>query len=246
MFSPKIQDIILSGEHLRILLNLFPMALPTPCPSPTIAPSILSADFGNLSAEIQSITKAGADWIHVDVMDGTFVPPITFGDNVVSIAKKATSIPLDVHLMIVDPEKHLESFAKAGANVITVHQEVCPHLHKTLGGIRALGCAAGVSINPATAVESIFDVLSEADLVLVMTVNPGFGGQKFIAECLTKISKLSAEIKRRGLNTRIEVDGGINPSTAKQCRDAGASIFVAGSAVFGAADRGEMIKQLRG
>lgn len=221
------------------------MSLPTPCPNPTIAPSILAANFGNLQKEIEDITAAGADWLHIDVMDGTFVPPITFGDNLVTLAKKTTKLPLDVHLMIVNPEKHLESFANAGANVITVHQEVCPHLYKTLTAIRALGCASGVSINPATPVENVFDALEVADLVLVMTVNPGWGGQPFIPGCLEKIKKLSAEIKRRGLKTRIEVDGGINPSTAKECALAGASIFVAGSAVFGNPDKAAVIKQLR-
>lgn len=222
------------------------MPLPTSSPIPTIAPSILAADFGNLESELKDICAAGADWIHIDIMDGTFVPPITFGDNLINIAKKVCVIPLDVHLMIVNPEKHLEAFAKAGANIITVHQEVCPHLHKTLAAIRALGCASGVSINPATAVESIYEALEVADLVLIMTVNPGWGGQSFIPSCVDKIRKLKAEIDRRGLKTRIEVDGGINPSTAAECAAAGASIFVAGSAVFGNADRASVITKLRG
>lgn len=221
------------------------MSLPNSPSTSIIAPSLLAADFGNLEKEIKEITKAGADWLHIDVMDGTFVPPITFGDNLVCLAKKATNIPLDVHLMIVNPEKHLETFAKAGANVITVHQEVSPHLHKTLAGIRALGCGSGVSINPATPVESIYDALEMADLVLIMTVNPGWGGQSFIPSCLDKIKKLSTEIKRRSLRTRIEVDGGINAHTAKECATAGATIFVAGSSIFGSSDRSEAIKNLR-
>lgn len=221
------------------------MSLPPPYPSPCIAPSILAANFGKLEQELKDVSAAGADWIHIDVMDGAFVPPITFGDNLVALAKRSCQLPLDVHLMIVNPEKHIESFSKAGANVITVHQEVCPHLHRTLGAIRSLGCAAGVSINPATPVESIYDSLDVTDLVLIMTVNPGWGGQPFIPICLEKIKKLSVEIKRRGLATRIEVDGGINARTAKECSQAGASIFVAGSAVFGAPDRSEAIKQIR-
>lgn len=210
-----------------------------------ISPSVLAADFGNLSNEIENISACGADWIHIDVMDGVFVPPITFGDNLVKVAKKASKLPLDVHLMIVNPEKHIQSFAEAGASVITVHQEASDHLHRTLSSIRELGVAPGVSINPATAAENVFEVLEVADLVLVMTVNPGWGGQAFIPACLEKIKKLRTEIDRRGLKTRIEVDGGINHSTAKHCLDAGASILVAGTAIFGSNDRSVAIRNLR-
>ena len=210
-----------------------------------VSPSVLAADFGNLSHEIENISASGADWIHIDVMDGVFVPPITFGDNLVKIAKKASQLPLDVHLMIVNPEKHIQSFAEAGASVITVHQEASNHLHRTLASIRELGVSPGVSINPATPAENVFEVLEVADLVLVMTVNPGWGGQAFIPACLEKIKKLRAEIQRRGLKTRIEVDGGINDCTAKQCLDAGASILVAGTAIFGSADRAAAIRSLR-
>lgn len=220
--------------------------LPSPCPSPTIAPSLLAADFGKLESEIVSIAKDGADWLHIDVMDGSFVPPITFGDNVVALARKLTKIPLDVHLMIVRPEEHIESFAKAGANVITIHQEVSPHLHRSLSAIHALGCCSGVSINPSTPVEAVYDVIGVADLILVMTVNPGWGGQSFIPHSLDKVKKLSEEIKRRGAHTRIELDGGINPATAKETIRAGASILVAGSAVFGHSNRAKAMKDLRG
>jgi ribulose-phosphate 3-epimerase len=221
------------------------MKLPDSDKKVIIAPSLLASDFGNLQSEILKATTAQADWLHIDVMDGTFVPPITFGDNLVSVAKKNSSLPLDVHLMIVEPEKHIETFAKAGANIITVHQETCPHLHRTLASIKDLGVSAGASINPATPVESLFDCLEVADLVLVMTVNPGWGGQKFIHSCLKKIEKIQNEISRRGLSTRIEVDGGINSETAKLCRQAGASIFVAGSYLFSAANMKDAIASLK-
>jgi ribulose-phosphate 3-epimerase len=210
-----------------------------------VAPSILAADFGQLSNEIQSVQNAGADWLHIDVMDGSFVPPITFGANMVEAAKRSCTLPLDVHLMIRSPELHIETFKKAGANRVTVHQEVCPHLHRVLGSIRAAGMKSGACVNPGTPVETLFPVLELCDLVLVMTVNPGWGGQEFIPSTLAKIGALSQEIKRQGVHTLIEVDGGIQSETAKKCSAQGASVMVAGSSIFGAKDRRAAIQSLR-
>lgn len=199
-----------------------------------IAPSILSADFGRLSAHVQEVEKAGADWIHVDVMDGHFVPNITIGPLIAEAVNRATELPLDVHLMIEAPDRYLGAFVDAGADRITVHQETCPHLHRTLQEIRGLGALPGVALNPSTPVESIRDVIPELEMILIMTVNPGFGGQRFIPRSparLMQLGQLLAEEGRTGL--AVEVDGGIDEQTAPTVVEAGANVLVAGSAVFG-------------
>ncbi|HEY4119274.1 MAG TPA: ribulose-phosphate 3-epimerase [Byssovorax sp.] len=206
-----------------------------------IAPSILSADFGRLAEEIAAVDEAGADWIHVDVMDGRFVPNITIGPVVVAAARAATKKPLDVHLMIVEPERYVESFAQAGADRISVHIEASPHLHRTIQQIRAAGAKPGVVLNPHTTEEQVRHVLGDVDLVLVMSVNPGFGGQRFIPEALDKLRALRASIDARGRDVALEVDGGVAPETARAVCDAGARVLVAGSAVFGAVKHGEPI-----
>ncbi len=210
-----------------------------------IAPSILSADFARLADEIRSAEAAGADWIHVDVMDGRFVPNITVGPFIVEAVRSVTKLPIDVHLMIVEPEKYLKDFAQAGANIITVHQEACPHLERTLASIRDLGCKSGVSLNPATSHHTLEYVLHQMDLVLLMTVNPGFGGQSFIPQVVPKIGAISQWRKEKNLSFDIEVDGGINPKTASVVKKAGANVLVAGSAVFGAADRKKVMDEMR-
>jgi ribulose-phosphate 3-epimerase len=202
-----------------------------------IAPSILSADLGRLAEEIQSVEAARADWIHVDVMDGRFVPNITLGPVVVKAARAATRLPLDVHLMIVEPERYLEAFAEAGADVISVHVEASTHLQRTLTEIRRLGKKAGVVLNPQTHESAIEYVLDDVDLVLVMSVNPGFGGQHFLPAVLPKVAAIRSMIDRRGLNVDLEVDGGVAPETALEVVRAGADVLVAGSAVFGKSDR---------
>ncbi|WP_034550475.1 ribulose-phosphate 3-epimerase [Carnobacterium funditum] len=210
-----------------------------------ISPSILSADFANLERDIRLVEEGGADYIHVDVMDGHFVPNLTFGANVVSAIRPITKLPLDCHLMIENPENYIEAFAKAGADIITVHVESTYHIHRAIQLIKNQGVKAGVVINPGTAVESIMPVLSEVDMVLVMTVNPGFGGQSFIKETVSKISLLSNLKKDRGYRYEIEVDGGISPETAKICKNAGANVFVAGSYIYDAPKPIERLMSLK-
>ncbi|MDH6364277.1 ribulose-phosphate 3-epimerase [Enterococcus sp. PF1-24] len=210
-----------------------------------IAPSILSADFANLQRDIELVEKAGADYIHVDVMDGQFVPNITLGPNVVAAIRPVTKLPLDVHLMIVNPEQYIEAFAKAGSDIITVHAEATVHLHRAVQMIKGLGVKAGVVINPGTPVSAINHVLSMVDQVLIMTVNPGFGGQSFIDECLEKIAEVAAIRDEKGYSYDIEIDGGGNPETAKRCKAAGANVIVAGSYIYDAEDPTERIQLLK-
>lgn len=210
-----------------------------------IAPSILSADFGHLHDDVRAVAAAGADWIHVDVMDGHFVPNLTIGPLVVAAARKACDLPFDVHLMIAHPDAYAAAFRDAGADLITVHAETCPHLHRTLQVVRATGAKVGVSLNPHSPLNPLEHILDEVDLVLLMTVNPGFGGQKFIRGVLPKIRKLREMIRARGLTVDISVDGGINSATVFEAAAAGANVFVAGSAVFGAPDYGDAIAELR-
>ncbi|MBK7578733.1 MAG: ribulose-phosphate 3-epimerase [Myxococcales bacterium] len=210
-----------------------------------IAPSILSADLGRLAEEIQAVERGGADWIHVDVMDGRFVPNISLGPVVVRAARAATLLPLDVHLMIVEPERYVEAFAEAGADVISVHVEASLHLQRTLAEIRRLGKKAGVVLNPHTHESSIEHVLDDLDLILVMSVNPGFGGQRFLPSALPKLRALRGMIEQRGLAIDLEVDGGVAPDTARSVIEAGANVLVAGSAVFGQSDRAAAIQALR-
>ncbi|MFS0574270.1 ribulose-phosphate 3-epimerase [Sporosarcina sp. 179-K 3D1 HS] len=210
-----------------------------------IAPSILSADFSKLAEEVKEVEAAGAELIHIDVMDGHFVPNITMGPIVVEALRPVTNLPLDVHLMIENPDAYIEAFADAGADYITVHVEACRHLHRTLQLIRSKGVKSGVVLNPHTPVESILHVLDEVDMVLFMTVNPGFGGQKFIHSVIPKVKQLADIIKERGLLIEIEIDGGINEETIIPCVEAGATIFVAGSAIYNAPNRAEALQKIK-
>jgi ribulose-phosphate 3-epimerase len=210
-----------------------------------IAPSILSADFARLGDEVRAIEAGGADYVHIDVMDGHFVPNITIGTLVVDAVRKVTSLPLDVHLMIENPDLYIPEFARAGADIITVHQEACSHLHRTVQLIRSLGKKAGVSINPATPVSTLEVILDDLDLVLVMSVNPGFGGQKFIPSSLAKLRQARDIIDESGRDIRLEIDGGVKVDNIGEIAAAGADTFVAGSAIFGSADYAATIAAMK-
>lgn len=212
---------------------------------PLIAPSMLSANFLKLEEEIEMINQSEADWFHLDVMDGRFVPNITFGMPIIAQMGKVACKPFDVHLMIVEPEKYIDAFAKAGADVLTIHYEASPHLHRSLQAIRAAGMKAGVSLNPHTPVSVLEDILEDIDLVLIMSVNPGFGGQKFIPRAIDKIKKLKAMIQAQGTDTLIEIDGGVTLENAAEIVAAGADVLVAGNTVFSATDPAEMIAKLK-
>lgn len=210
-----------------------------------IAPSILSADFSKLGDEVAMMERAGAEWIHVDVMDGRFVPNLTFGAKVIETVRGRTALPLDVHLMVVEPERYFDDFVAAGASGLTIHAEVSPHLHRQLSRIRELGATAGVAINPSTPLSAVEEVLDVLDLLLVMSVNPGFGGQKFIGASVDKIARARRMLNDAGSPAVLEVDGGINRDTIAECWRAGADTFVAGNAVFGAKDPAGEIAALR-
>ncbi len=210
-----------------------------------IAPSILSADFSKLGQEVKDVEQGGADYIHIDVMDGHFVPNITIGPLIVEAVKSVTKLPLDVHLMIENPDSYIESFVKAGADILTVHVEACTHLHRTLQLIKSYGIKAGVALNPHTPVAMIAEVLQDIDLVVLMTVNPGFGGQSFIHSVLRKIRQLATMVEEQELATEIEIDGGVNGETARLCIEAGANVLVAGSAIYNKKDRTEAIRSIR-
>ncbi len=210
-----------------------------------IAPSILSADFARLGEEIKGVEAAGADWIHIDVMDGHFVPNITIGPLVVEAVKRITDLPKDVHLMIEHPDTYIPEFAKAGADLISVHAEACPHLHRTIDLIRNCGCRPGVVLNPASPVEAVKWVLADVDFVLLMSVNPGFGGQSFIPATLEKARLIRQMIDEHNLSVLIQIDGGVNEKTIRNISNAGVDVFVAGSAIFGANDYRKAISALK-
>ncbi|QSF98540.1 ribulose-phosphate 3-epimerase [Bacillus paralicheniformis] len=212
-----------------------------------VAPSILSADFARLGEEIRDVEQGGADFIHIDVMDGHFVPNLTIGPLVVEAVRPITELPLDVHLMIEAPDRYIPAFAKVGADILSVHVEACPHLHRTIQLIKEQGVKAGVVLNPHTPVQQIEHVLEDLDLVLLMTVNPGFGGQSFISSVLPKIRQVKEMAEQKGLaDLLIEVDGGVNKMTARQCIEAGANLLVAGSAVYNEKDRKKAISDIKG
>jgi ribulose-phosphate 3-epimerase len=212
---------------------------------PIIAPSILSADFLNLGRDIEMVNNSEADWFHLDVMDGVFVPNISYGMSIIGQMKKAAKKTMDVHLMIVEPERYFEDFKKAGADILTIHYEASRHLHRSLQAIKALGMKAGVSLNPHTPVSLLENIITEIDLVLIMSVNPGFGGQKFIPQALDKVRAVKEMITKAGCNTLIEIDGGVTLENAGEIVAAGADALVAGNTVFSAADPAEMIKKLK-
>lgn len=212
---------------------------------PIIAPSLLSANFINLQADCNMLNESEADWFHLDVMDGRFVPNITFGPMIIEFIRKATTKVCDVHLMIEEPEKYTEHFKNAGADILTVHIEACKHLHRNIQQIKSLGMKAGVAVNPHTSIALLEDVIADVDLVCLMSVNPGFGGQKFIPQTLEKIKQLRSMCNAKGLQTHIEIDGGVTLENAKTILDAGADVLVAGNTVFKAANQKEMIRQLK-
>lgn len=213
--------------------------------NPIIAPSILASDFANLQEEVEMLNQSKADWLHIDIMDGRFVPNISFGFPVLKAIQKHAQKPLDVHLMIVEPEKYVAQFQEAGAEIISVHYEACPHLHRTIHQIKELGCKAGVAINPHTSVALLEDVIQDIDLVCMMSVNPGFGGQKFIAKTFDKVKKLKEMIEKNNTQTLIEIDGGVNSENAQSLIEAGADILVAGSFVFKSESPLKTIKNLK-